>query len=301
MSNISTPASTQQKKHRIQVGEVYGRWTVVQLGTTVNHQCKHLCDCTCGTQRWVSSCNLRSGASANCGCVARAATVKRNQERAAAGLLCPKPRVTHGECGRGARSSEHRSWTSMRNRCFYEKSIGYPRYGGRGITVCSHWKNSYENFLADMGRKPTSKHTIDRIDVNGSYTCGKCEQCKQNGWTANCRWADQKTQQNNRTVSKMLEFNGKRQSMAMWAEELGISKQTLKARLGKYEWNVERALTTDAKDRWPTWEYAGKSQNLKEWGDEIGIDPSTLWRRLNKLGWSIERALTTPVRGGGKS
>lgn len=84
--------------------------------------------------------------------------------------------TTHGE-SHSYRTTEYNSWTSMKMRCLQPSHDSYPRYGGRGITVCARWIGSFENFLADMGRKPTAEHSLDRINGKGNYE------------PDNCRWA----------------------------------------------------------------------------------------------------------------
>lgn len=93
--------------------------------------------------------------------------------------------VRHGESRKGQWSKEYLAWTNMRHRCSYKNDRKWKWYGGRGITVCLRWQNSFTAFLADMGRAPRG-HSLDRIDPDGNYEPG------------NCRWADQKTQSNNR-------------------------------------------------------------------------------------------------------
>lgn len=129
-------------------------------------------------------------------------------------------------------SPTYYSWTAMKNRCPSETSKDWPRYGGRGITVCPRWLE-FPNFLADMGEKPGPGWSIERGDVNGNYEPG------------NCRWASPKTQANNRTNTRALTLNGKTQSMGAWAAEAGISRGRLKYRLDVIGMDLETALMKD--------------------------------------------------------
>jgi hypothetical protein len=92
---------------------------------------------------------------------------------------------------------EYRTWVNIRQRCFNPNTIGWPNYGGRGITVCQRWRESYADFRRDMGPRPSGM-SIDRIDNDGHYSCGKCEECHANGWPMNCRWATKSQQNQNR-------------------------------------------------------------------------------------------------------
>lgn len=138
-------------------------------------------------------------------------------------------RSKHGHSIRGNRTREYISWANLKIRCYKKNHPYYPDYGGRGITVCERWLNSFENFLSDMGRCPDG-HTIDRINNDGNYE------------PSNCRWATKVEQASNRKSNRVLTFNGKTQIAKRWAEELGIGYQTLIFRL-KSGWPVERALT----------------------------------------------------------
>jgi hypothetical protein len=117
----------------------------------------------------------------------------------------------------------------MITRCENPKSIEYEVYGGRGITVCDRWRISFENFLADMGDRPTPKHTIDRID----NAIGYCPE--------NCRWATMKEQQRNRRNNRLISFDGKTATLAEWAEISGNSSDIISWRI-KQGWNLRSAI-----------------------------------------------------------
>jgi len=122
-------------------------------------------------------------------------------------------------------------WVNMKQRCSNPDNIGYKYYGGRGITVCERWM-VFENFFKDMGPRPTPRHSIERRDNDKGYG------------PDNCYWATPAQQNRNTRRTRMLEFNGKRQCMADWAEELGITSSLLCSRLDRWKWPIERALTT---------------------------------------------------------
>jgi len=108
---------------------------------------------------------------------------------------------SHGDNKRGSIAPEYRAWIGMKRRCYNKSYDHYQAYGGRGITVCDKWKNSYVAFLNDVGRKPTPKHSIDRIDVDGNYE------------PKNVRWATQLEQDNNRQNTIFVQFQEKEVSM----------------------------------------------------------------------------------------
>ena len=148
-------------------------------------------------------------------------------------LIPPSERARnyrHGYKTAGKYSSEYSIWMNLRSRCYNPKNTRYDMYGGRGITVCQRWRDDFMNFLEDMGRRPSSDHSIDRIDNDGNYE------------PSNCRWATRSEQARNRRSSRFLEFGGRRITLAEWAEEIGIDKRTLHIRL-KAGWSIERALT----------------------------------------------------------
>lgn len=161
-------------------GRRFGRLTVVRrvedrVTPSGRRIAQWLCYCECGGQCVVQGWNLSRGLTRSCGCYAREQHVKRGQTM----------NLKHGHNRRKAVSPEYQSWRSMIQRCENPNAYDYARYGGRGITVCERWRSCFENFLADMGPRPSPQHTLDRIDPNRNYEPG------------NCRWATKAEQSRN--------------------------------------------------------------------------------------------------------
>ena len=138
----------------------------------------------------------------------------------------------HGYAHKG--NATYTTWASMVARCYYEKHKSYDRYGGRGIEMCTEWRESFECFLIDMGDRPPGK-TIGRIDNEGHY-------CKEN-----CRWETWREQQNNRRTNRVISAFGKEQTVMQWCREIGINPDTLSYRISRLGWPVEKALTKPVK------------------------------------------------------
>lgn len=174
-------------------GQKFNRLTAIKyVGKS-----KWLFQCDCGKQVIIAAANVKRGNTMSCGCL--------HNELAAKKMI--SLHTKHGKIN----TPEYRAWNKLKGRCLRKSDPKYKDYGGRGIKVCDRWLNSFENFLTDMGEKPSPKHSIDRIDVNGNYE------------PSNCRWADIKTQSNNKRKSLLITHNGRTQTLTQWCEELNVS------------------------------------------------------------------------------
>lgn len=156
------------------------------------------CDCGGEIEAWVT--NVLCGRTRSCGCL-------RRENSRVVGLS----NITHGEGARGRMSKEFRVWSHMIERCENPKNIAYARYGGRGICVCRRWRESFQDFLADMGRVPTGK-TLDRIDNDGPYE------------PKNCRWSTPREQQQNTRSNRYTVVDGEVVCVAEAARRLGLRR-----------------------------------------------------------------------------
>jgi hypothetical protein len=131
----------------------------------------------------------------------------------------------HGHCSKGKSTPEYAAWRAMINRTTNKKVAHYHNYGGRGITVCDKWINSFEAFYADMGKRPSDKHSIDRIDNSGNYE------------PSNCRWATKSQQARNTRAAKQIKLEGKVYTIVELAEISGVNYRTIKSRL-EHGWSA---------------------------------------------------------------
>lgn len=195
-------------------GRTFGRLTVVQRDTSAK-TCKWLCRCSCGTKKSIYLYHLLKGSVVSCGCHSRDQATK------------------HGHAKGGKWSPEYFSWMGMRQRCLNPNTKGYENYGGRGITVCAHWRDSFEQFLADMGPRPKGK-TLDRRDNDKGYWCPLC--CQPIG---NCHWATWREQLLNRRNREAIYAAHSEKMKNYWTS------------LTKEQWDIAMAELTKGRDkRW---------------------------------------------------
>lgn len=145
------------------------------------------------------------------------------------------PSYSHGYATRKDRPREYHVWGAMKQRCYYIGYHHYKDYGGRGITVCQRWLDSFQNFIDDMGMAPSPKHSLDRIDTNGNYE------------PSNCKWSTVEEQRNNMRRNLVIDYIGKRQTLSQWCTELGINYSMVLYRLQEGKWSVHDAFTKPSK------------------------------------------------------
>lgn len=179
------------------------------------------CRCNCGKACVIRGRNLRSGNSVSCGCYNRESTPRRAR--------------THGL----RHTPEYEAWANMKTRCYNSRRRSYARYGGRGIRVCERWLHSFENFLADMGRKPGPEYSLDRYPNNdGNYE------------PENCRWATLAEQLSNTRRNHRVTFNGETLTITEWEQKYRFPNGVIKWRL-LHGWSIEEALSSGVRPGFP--------------------------------------------------
>lgn len=156
----------------------------------------------------------------------------------------------HGHTPHRGRSPEHYSWTAMLDRCCNPQHKSWKHYGGRGIRVCERWRD-FVAFLADMGPRPSQKHSLDRYpDRSGNYEPG------------NCRWATRREQATNSSRAHQLTHDGRTLTLTEWSEATGLSARRIGRRI-ELGWPVGAALTTPTNTRSPRPKFGALSHRVE--------------------------------------
>ncbi len=182
------------------IGIKFGKLTVVRRAeknyvtpSSGNSEPRWFCKCDCGKTTTLKGSSLKTGHTKSCGC------------------LSVESATTHGL----HKHPIYQTWRSMLNRCYNPKCERYPVYGGRGITVCDRWKNSLENFIADIPKRPSKLHSIDRINNDLPYQPG------------NVKWSTAQEQASNKSNNVWIEFRGFKKTRSEWERFLGLKRARL--------------------------------------------------------------------------
>lgn len=209
-------------------GDRFGRLVVLGLSVVRLHNTRAWdCVCDCGGRKTARAGDLRHGTIRSCGCL--------HAEQ--------RPNVTSG-LDVSLVSDEYNIWKGIKRRCHGESRQKTKDYGDRGISICARWRESFLAFLGDMGLRPDDSRSVDRIDNNGGYDCGRCSDCFARGIArSNCRWATREEQANNTRSNRRIELRGETHSIAEWERITGIDRFAIYGRLN-HGWSPEKALTT---------------------------------------------------------
>lgn len=194
-------------------GRRYGRLVVEKLHHRSGRKTFWQCLCDCGNTSVVRNSALTSGNTKSCGCLNNELRLERN--------------YTH----RMSDSIEYQSWSCAKTRCTNENINRADRYSGRGIIMCDRWFNSFENFYQDMGKRPSKKHSLDRIDNNGNYEPG------------NCRWATQTEQMNNTSINVLIDVNGEMLTRGQISKRYNLNYSTIRYRIAA-GWDINKIIST---------------------------------------------------------
>jgi hypothetical protein len=205
------------------IGEKYGRLTVRELHSRRGNKKLFFCVCDCGAERVVQDSNLRSGHTTSCGC-------RHDEQR----------RLTHRTHGQ-TKTAEHDIWVNIKQRCLNPSNPAFPRYGGRGITICPEWRDDFAAFFAHVGPRPSPDMSIDRIDNDRGYEPG------------NVRWATNSEQARNRRPlprnGQKHELDGRWWTVQEIAKERGIPPTRIYNRL-ENGWSFANAVNTPPDTRY---------------------------------------------------
>lgn len=249
-----------------------GRLTVVSFaghrrtvsGTSIRFW---LCECECGNTCLVSTDCLRKGVTRSCGCLKREKD-KTNSNRLLHGLSKTRP---------------YKIWIDIKRRCKDCQRPSYQYYGGKGVKICQEWESDFMAFYKwAIANGYDDSLSIDRIDVNGDY-------CPEN-----CRWVTNKIQANNTTRNRFITYDGRTQTLAQWADELGVSRTLISDRLDRLGWPVDMALSVSPGSETKSEKLltlGNETHNISTWSEILGINRKTITERI-KAGLPIEKVLT---------
>ena len=195
-------------------GQTFGRLIVIKQAKPVKHGQHAMweCLCNCGNASVVDGGNLKKGYTKSCGCLG----AEKRKESV----------TTHGL----SHTPEYKAWINIIKRCTDKGGIDFELYGGRGIKICDEWRHNFPEFFKHIGKRPSKKYTVERIDNNKGYKPG------------NVKWATSVEQANNKRSNRLITFEGITMTLAQWGKHSNINYWTLKTRLQR-DWPFSRAIS----------------------------------------------------------
>lgn len=198
------------------MGQKFGRWNVIEPVGKKDGCIVYLCRCDCGNERNIKSTSLLTGHSKMCqSCSAR------------------KRKTKHGY----SNTPEYTAWIHMIERCYNPNCSEYKNYGARGITVCDAWRKSFEAFISDVGDRPGTEYSLDRINNNGDYEPG------------NVRWTTWDVQSKNRRGIVHVTVNGRTLCLTDWSREIGCSTTTIRGNAKRRNMSLADTIVYLANER----------------------------------------------------
>lgn len=195
-------------------GNVFGRLTAIRRVQSPTRDQVWLFQCACGTTKEIMKASVTKGSTKSCGCLAHEIHVS----------LATK----HGM----SKTPEYCAWKHLNGRCNNPNNKAFKNYGGRGIRV---YYSSFDEFLGDVGTRPSPKHSVDRINVNGHYEVG------------NCRWATPAQQVANRRCVRNITRNGVTKPLSIWSRQMGFDGGLLRSRIVDLGWTIDEAFSEPLK------------------------------------------------------
>lgn len=207
-------------------GKRFGRLVAIRHeGYSENNASLWVCKCDCGNEKITLAKSLNRGGTKSCGCLH--ADANRAHKR----------QWVHGLSQTGVANS----WRNMMKRCYDTENEKYPLYGARGIVICERLRISPKGLLGILGQRDNTL-SIDRIDNDGNYSCGDCDQCRKANWPMNIRWATPAQQSRNTRRTRLITIAGETRCITDWAHLAGVSVTAMWVRV-KRRWPEHLLLT----------------------------------------------------------
>jgi hypothetical protein len=225
-------------------GQPFGRLRVTEFADAKNGASRWSCECWCGNHVVVRGADLTSGNTKSCGCLMREIAVKNG-----------KASATHGQSRKGQVTAEYTTWRSMIKRCTDPRHKSFERYGGRGIKVCKRWRTSFQNFFADMGKRPSASHSIHRVRGGKGYC------------PSNCVWATWLEQNRHKSDVKLTQ--AKAEEIRSRYAAGGITQEELAAEYGTTRPNISFVVVGKSWNNLPPKKPSASVTNAREKKQEV--------------------------------